>query len=73
MEAFSPRPLETAPAIVPAISPAALAGFTSSITGSVILPGDSAFDAARGVHNTRFNRTPAVVVRAADAEDVART
>jgi FAD/FMN-containing dehydrogenase len=73
MEAFSPRPLETAPAVIPAISPGALAGFASSITGSVILPGDSAFDAARGVHNTRFDRTPTVVVRAADAEDVART
>jgi FAD/FMN-containing dehydrogenase len=69
MEAARPRSFEA----VPAVTPATLAVFAASLNGSVVLPGDPDFDAARGVHNTRFDRTPTIVVRAADADDVART
>jgi FAD/FMN-containing dehydrogenase len=72
MEAARPRPFDAAPA-APGLTPATLAQFVVSMTGSVVLPGDASFDAAREVHNSRFDRTPVIVVRAADAEDVART
>jgi FAD/FMN-containing dehydrogenase len=47
--------------------------FSAGITGTVITPGDEAYDAARQVHNTSFDRYPALIVRAAGAADVART
>jgi FAD/FMN-containing dehydrogenase len=47
--------------------------FASGITGTVITPGDPGYDAARQVHNTVFDRYPALIVRAAGAADVART
>jgi FAD/FMN-containing dehydrogenase len=79
MEAARPRPFETAsPAddglgVVPALSPDAIAAFSASLTGSLILPEDDAFEEARHAHNTRYDRRPTLVVRAADAADVART
>jgi FAD/FMN-containing dehydrogenase len=56
----------------PALSPT-FASFAASLNGSVILPTDARYDAAREVHNTRFDRRPVIVVEAADASDVART
>lgn len=47
--------------------------FASGISGTVITPGDAGYDAARQVHNTMFDRYPALIVRAAGAADVART
>jgi FAD/FMN-containing dehydrogenase len=47
--------------------------FARSIRGEVIRPGDAAYDVARQVHNRAFDRRPAVIVRAADADDVAST
>lgn len=47
--------------------------FASGITGTVITPGDPGYDAARQVHNTVFDRYPALIVRAAGSADVART
>jgi FAD/FMN-containing dehydrogenase len=43
------------------------------ITGSVIRPGDEEYDDARRVWNYAIDRRPALVVRAATVEDVART
>jgi FAD/FMN-containing dehydrogenase len=44
----------------------------SDVEGRVIGPGDPAYDEARSVFFTGFDRRPAAVVRAADAHDVAR-
>src|SRR4051812_12222020 len=42
------------------------------VLGEVIRPADQAYDSARQVWNTAFDRYPAVIVRAADAADVLR-
>jgi len=42
------------------------------ITGQVIAPGDPGYDDARRVFNGVFDRRPALIVRVADAADVAR-
>jgi hypothetical protein len=43
------------------------------ITGSVIRPGDEHYEDARRVWNHAIDRRPALVVRAAAVDDVART
>jgi FAD/FMN-containing dehydrogenase len=69
MEATRQHPLD-----VPASAPddGAIAALAASLTGSIVLPGDDAYETVRFVHNTRYDRRPGVVVRAADAADVAR-
>jgi FAD/FMN-containing dehydrogenase len=42
------------------------------VKGSVLTPGDAAYEAARPVYFTALERRPAAIVRAADAQDVAR-
>ncbi len=54
-------------------SPLDVAAFTAGLTGTVIRPEDEAFEAARQVHNAGIDRHPALIVRAANAADVART
>jgi FAD/FMN-containing dehydrogenase len=44
----------------------------AGLSGSVIAPDDPAYDDARGVFFTGFDRRPAAVVRTADAADVSR-
>jgi FAD/FMN-containing dehydrogenase len=44
----------------------------AAFNGQVIAPGDAAYDEARAVFYGSFNRRPAVIIRAADAADVAR-
>ena len=44
-----------------------------SLHGSVVLPGTPEYEEARLVHNANTDRRPAVIVRPADASDVART
>src|SRR5690349_13541582 len=75
MEAVRSRSLATTagPVLVPAISAHSLAAFAATLTGSVAIPGDEAFESGRQVHNARYDRTPTIIVRAADAEDVSRT
>jgi FAD/FMN-containing dehydrogenase len=75
MEAFQSLPfslarIDAAPA-PSSPTQAAVAAFAASLTGSVVLPEDGDYEAAREVHNARFDRRPAIVVRAADASDVA--
>jgi hypothetical protein len=80
MEAVRPRPFETAasgpgtsPVVVPALTPDTIAAFGAALTGTLLLPDDAGYEAAREVHNARFHGRPTIVVKAADAEDVART
>jgi FAD/FMN-containing dehydrogenase len=47
------------------------ADLDASIHGRVIRPGDPDFDAARRGHNLAIDAHPALIVRAADADDVA--
>lgn len=55
------------------LTTSALDGFRAAILGDVILPGDPGYDGARQVHNARFDRHPAIVVRVAEAGDVVRS
>ncbi|HUP54995.1 MAG TPA: FAD-binding oxidoreductase [Methylomirabilota bacterium] len=73
MEATRSRSLDAGdPVLAPAVTPDSLAAFVAGLNGTVVLPSDPAFDEAREVHNARFDRRPTIVVRAADASDVAR-
>jgi len=78
MEATRPSSFATADPTaatpsMPGISPARLAAFGASLSGTLVVPGDADFDQARQVHNSRFDRVPTIVVQAADAADVSRT
>ena len=42
----------------------------SSVSGQVLEPGDGAFDEARALWNTRFDRRPDLVVRCKSSSDV---
>ncbi|HEY7178037.1 MAG TPA: FAD-binding oxidoreductase [Gaiella sp.] len=50
---------------------AQLETLTGSIRGTVLLPGDDAYEAARRVHNGLIDRRPAAIVRCRSAADVA--
>src|SRR5262245_1322394 len=49
----------------------ALADFSSSISGSVLGPGDEGYEDSRRVHNGLIDRRPAVIVQCQNAEDAA--
>jgi FAD/FMN-containing dehydrogenase len=53
------------------IRPAALASLAERLTGDVVTPDHPAYEAARRVWNGMIDKRPAVIVRCADAEDVA--
>src|SRR5687767_16000388 len=44
----------------------------SAFAGRVIAPGDPEYDRARSVHDGSVDRRPAVIIRPADAAEVAR-
>src|SRR6185503_16468776 len=50
-----------------------LEAFEAGLSGSIVLPGSPDYDEARQVHSAINDRHPALIVRAADAGDVART
>ncbi|HUP54246.1 MAG TPA: FAD-binding oxidoreductase [Methylomirabilota bacterium] len=54
-------------------SPIDVAGFTAGIAGSVVRPEDESYETARLVHNRNVDRYPSLIVKAANATDVART
>jgi FAD/FMN-containing dehydrogenase len=63
-------------AAFPATQPAPavdLDAFAASITGDILRPDSPDYDVARQVNNTLFDKRPLLIVRAADAADVART
>src|SRR5512140_1926824 len=62
-----PMPVSIAPTGTPSIE-----AFRASLAGHVILPGDADYDTARQVHSATVDRRPALIVRVADAADVAR-
>ena len=65
MEAFShPRPITDA---------LDLEAFEAGLRGSIVLPGSVDYDLARQVKSAQYDRRPALIVRAADARDVARS
>jgi FAD/FMN-containing dehydrogenase len=55
-----------------AIRPSGIRALRDAIRGQVLVDGDAAYDASRGIHNTRFDRRPAAIVRPVDALDVSR-
>jgi FAD/FMN-containing dehydrogenase len=71
----APAVAASVPTAVPA-SPALdtddLLALRAAIDGTVLAPGDDGFEAGRLAHNTLFVRRPAVIVRPANALDVAR-
>jgi hypothetical protein len=71
MEAFQTLSLVDAAPAPASPTAAAIAAFGSSLTGSIVLPDDPAYDAAREIHNSRFDRHPAFGVRVPNPEDVA--
>jgi FAD/FMN-containing dehydrogenase len=50
-----------------------LEAFEAGLSGSIVLPGSPDYDEARQVNSAINDRHPAMIVRAADAGDVART
>ncbi len=50
-----------------------LEAFEAELKGSIVLPGSVDYDEARQVQSAQYDRRPALIVRAADAGDVART
>ena len=50
-----------------------LDAFEADLRGSIVLPGSPDYDEARLVHHALSDGRPALIVRAADAVDVART
>jgi FAD/FMN-containing dehydrogenase len=57
--------------VVGALGEATVGEFAEGLTGSLIGPDDETYDSARDVWNGLVNRYPALIVRAADGEDVA--
>src|SRR5712691_6008288 len=52
------------------ISQSALAGFRSAVRGSVLVPGDAAYDQTRQVFNAMIDHRPALIARCISAADV---
>ena len=59
--------------VTQSIDPQRLEELTSSLRGDALRPGDEGYDVARLIKNLAFDRHPAVIVRAANDEDVVRT
>lgn len=55
------------------LTEAVIADLRSALRGSVFLPGEPGYDAARSIWNAMVDRRPAIIVQAAGAADVMRT
>ena len=65
--------IKTADARSVTLSASELQGFKSGVRGALCLPGDSGYDEARTLWNAMIDRRPALIVRAASADDVVKT
>ena len=54
-------------------TPRDIAAFAAGLVGTIIRPGDQAYDTVPLVHDRAFDRHPSLIVKAASAADVART
>ena len=72
MAALLPAPPPHDPAASSPVTPIDIDSLVASVSGTVIRPDDDAYDEARHIHNTLIDRRPSLIVRAADAADVAR-
>ena len=72
MAALLPAPSPHDPAASSPVTPIDIDSLVASVSGTVIRPDDEAYDEARHIHNTLIDRKPSLIVRAADAADVAR-
>ncbi|HEX5013469.1 MAG TPA: FAD-binding oxidoreductase [Candidatus Limnocylindrales bacterium] len=72
MAALLPAPLPHDPS-ASSETPIDVDSFVASLSGTVIRPDDESYDEARHIHNTLIDRKPLLIVRAADAADVARS
>ena len=72
MAALLPAPAPHDPAASSPVTPIDIDSLVASVSGTVIRPDDEAYDEARRIHNTLIDRKPSLIVRAADAADVAR-
>src|SRR5437870_5720319 len=52
---------------------AALNAFQTGLSGRLLTPGSSQYDEARTIWNSMIDRRPALIVRCATADDVAKT
>lgn len=68
MEALSPRHASRPTPAAPD-----LRAFAATLRGRSILPSDPAYDEARQVHQATVDRRPAIIVKAAGPDDVARS
>ncbi len=66
------RSAAAAPVSSSPLGAADLRALRDAVSGEVLVAGDPRFDAVRGLHNTHYSRTPAAIVRPADAIDVSR-
>ena len=73
MEAVRPTDLDLVASLAPAPHAPDLDTFAATLNGTILRPGDAAFEARRFGHNLTYDAVPTVVVQAADASDVART
>ena len=73
MAALLPAPSPHDPAASSPVTSIDIDSLVASVSGTVIRPDDEAYDEARHVHNALIDRQPSLIVRAADAADVART
>ncbi len=72
MAALLPAPSPHDPAASSPVTSIDIDSLVASVSGTVIRPDDEAYDEARHIHNTLIDRKPSLIVRAADAADVAR-
>jgi len=59
-------------ALAASVDPAASGKFGASLKGRLVLPGDSEYESARTLWNTRHDKHPAMIARCAATDDVVR-
>src|SRR5215469_5510048 len=67
---FLLRPQQRALQEASMLNASSIENFRNSLRGSVLIPGDAAYDAIRMVPNAMIDRRPAVIARCAGAADV---